>query len=139
MTDAITARQFHEAEGVDDWRVLFRGAHAHFRTGNFVTGLALVNAIGSLAEAANHHPDVDLRYPHVNITLFSHDVFGVTSRDVDLARQISAAASDLGVSKSAVQAAVRLLTRRGLLRARHASATAVPEYFPLRPWTRRGR
>jgi DNA-binding GntR family transcriptional regulator len=50
-----------------------------------------------------------------------------------------AIASDLGVSKSAVQAAVRLLTRRGLLRARHASATAVPEYFPLRPWTRRGR
>jgi hypothetical protein len=48
-------------------------------------------------------------------------------------------ASDLGVSKSAVQAAVRLLARRSLLRARHASATAVPEYFPLRPWTRRGR
>jgi hypothetical protein len=50
-----------------------------------------------------------------------------------------AIASDLGVSKSAVQAAVRLLTRRNLLRAQHASATAVPEYFPLRPWTRRGR
>ena len=45
----------------------------------------------------NHHPDVDLRYPHVNVTLFSHDVFGVTSRDVDLARAISAAAAELGV------------------------------------------
>ena len=56
-----------------------------------------MNRIGALAEEANHHPDVDLRYPHVNVTLFSHDVFGVTSRDIDLARAISAAAADLGV------------------------------------------
>jgi hypothetical protein len=50
-----------------------------------------------------------------------------------------AVADDLEVSKSAVQAAVKYLTRRGLLRARHASATSVPEYFPLRPWAQRGR
>ena len=48
-------------------------------------------------------------------------------------------ADELGVSKSAVQAAVKHLTRRRLLRAQHASPTAVPEYFPLRPWAERGR
>jgi replication initiation and membrane attachment protein DnaB len=48
-------------------------------------------------------------------------------------------ASELGVSKSAVQAAVKHLTKRRLLRTVHASRTAVPEYFPLRPWAERGR
>ena len=86
-----------EAAGLSDWRQLFSALHTRFRTRNFATGLALVNAIGSLAEAANHHPDLDLRYPHVNITLMSHDVFGLTSRDVDLARSISAAAAELDV------------------------------------------
>ena len=87
-----------EAAGLDDWRQLFEALRTRFLTGDFATGLELVARIGSLAEEANHHPDVDLRYPHVNVTLFSHDVFGVTRRDVDLARAISAAAADLGVA-----------------------------------------
>ena len=87
-----------EAAGLDDWRLLFEALRTRFLTGDFATGLELVGRIGALAEEANHHPDVDLRYPHVNVTLFSHDVFGPTSRDVDLARGISAAASDLGVA-----------------------------------------
>lgn len=63
MTEQITPRQFHEAGGVEDWRVLlfFDGACAHFNTGSFAAGVALVDAIGRLANAANHHPDVDLR------------------------------------------------------------------------------
>lgn len=86
-----------EAAGLADWRHIFEALRTRFRTGDFATGLRLVGRIGELAEAANHHPDVDLRYPHVNVTLFSHDVFGVTSRDVDLARGISEAAAELGV------------------------------------------
>jgi 4a-hydroxytetrahydrobiopterin dehydratase len=86
-----------EAAGLSDWRQLFEALRTRFSTGDFATGLALVTRIGALAEEANHHPDVDLRYPHVNVTLFSHDVFGVTSRDIDLARAISAAAAELGV------------------------------------------
>jgi 4a-hydroxytetrahydrobiopterin dehydratase len=86
-----------EAAGLTDWRQLFEALRTRFLTGDFATGLELVGAIGRLAEDANHHPDVDLRYPHVNVTLFSHDVFGVTSRDIELARAISAAAAELGV------------------------------------------
>jgi 4a-hydroxytetrahydrobiopterin dehydratase len=86
-----------EAAGLSDWRQLFEALGTRFLTGDFATGLRLVGRIGELAEAANHHPDVDLRYPHVNVTLFSHDVFGVTSRDLELARGISAAAAELGV------------------------------------------
>ncbi len=86
-----------EAAGLADWRRLFDALHTRFVTGDFATGLVLVQRIGALAEEANHHPDVDLRYPHVDVTTSSHDVSGVTSRDVDLARAISAAAAELGV------------------------------------------
>ena len=71
--------------------------HARFRTGSFVKGLELVNRIGEAAEEANHHPDVDLTYPHARRRLVSHDVGGVTSRDLDLARRISEIAAELGV------------------------------------------
>src|SRR4051795_3334185 len=95
-----------EAAGLTDWRQLFEVLRTRFLTGDFATGLTLVNRIGELAEAANHHPDVELRYPHVNVTLFSHDVFGVTSRDLDLARKISGAAADLGVTADPLATAV---------------------------------
>jgi 4a-hydroxytetrahydrobiopterin dehydratase len=105
MTERISPQEFHEAGGVDDWRVVFGGACAHFRTGSFRAGVALINAIGDLADAANHHPDVDLRYPGVSVRLVTHEVGGLSPRDVDLARQISAAAHDLGLEAdpSAVQ------------------------------------
>ena len=86
-----------EAAGLTDWRQLFEALRTRFLTGDFATGLDLVGHIGALAEEADHHPDVDLRYPHVNVTLFSHDVFGVTAGDVALARAISKAAADLDV------------------------------------------
>lgn len=86
------------AELLDDWRVMFSALHARFRTGDFATGLALVTEIGAAADAADHHPDVDLTYPLVTVRLRSHDVGGVTQRDVRLAREISAAAGRLGAT-----------------------------------------
>lgn len=71
------------------------GLMTRVRTADFSTGLALVNAIGERAEAANHHPDLDLRYTHLDIRLQSHDENGVTDRDVELARQIGKLASGL--------------------------------------------
>jgi 4a-hydroxytetrahydrobiopterin dehydratase len=96
---ASTTLSFAEVEAAEltDWRQLFEALHTRFRTGGFDQGLALVTRIAALADEVNHHPDVDLRYPHVNVRLFSHDVFGVTSRDLDLARAISDAAAELGI------------------------------------------
>jgi 4a-hydroxytetrahydrobiopterin dehydratase len=116
MTTRITPQQFHESEGVDDWRVLFNGACASFRTGSFATGIALVDVIGTLADAANHHPDVDLRYAAVTVRLMTHDVDGLSDRDVELARQISAAARKLNVPADptvveAVQVTIDALVR----------------------------
>ena len=98
MTDRITAEQFREADGVGDWSVEADTAQALFRTGSFAAGVALIERIGVLADAANHHPDVDLRYPSVAVRLTTHDAGGLTAKDVALARGISQVASELGVS-----------------------------------------
>lgn len=86
-----------QAEGLGDWRFFLMKLHARFRTGSFVTGLELVTRIAEAAEEAGHHPDVVLTYPQVDVDLHSHDVHGVTSRDIALARRISEIAADLGV------------------------------------------
>ncbi len=97
MDERISPRQVHEVAGVEDWRVVFGGACAHFRTGSFAAGVALVDAIGRLAGAANHHPDVDPRSAGVTVRLRTYDFDGLRERDVELARQISAAARQLDV------------------------------------------
>lgn len=86
------------AAGLDDWRQVLGRLKARFRTGDFATGLVLVQRIGASAEAVDHHPDVTLTYSEVLVTLSSHDVGGITTRDTDLAREISAHAADLGVT-----------------------------------------
>ena len=103
MTDPKQTLRYHEVmaeEGLDDWRFFLMKLHARFRTGSFVKGLELVTRITEAAEAANHHPDVVLTYPQVDVDLSSHDVGGVTSRDLDLARQISAIAQELGIGSA---------------------------------------
>jgi 4a-hydroxytetrahydrobiopterin dehydratase len=107
MIDRIRAQQFHESADLEDWRAIFGGgwALAHFRTGSFAAGVALVRAIGELAVAANHDPDVDLRPEGVTVRLHTPEADGLTGRDVELARQISAAARELNApaDPSAVQ------------------------------------
>ncbi len=51
----IDARQFHEAAGVDDWRVVGEGACAYFRTGSFAAGARLVVAVSELAGLEDNH------------------------------------------------------------------------------------
>ncbi|MBW8751785.1 MAG: 4a-hydroxytetrahydrobiopterin dehydratase [Propionibacteriales bacterium] len=84
------------AMGLDDWRSMHETLQARFRTGDFATGLRLVEAIGAAAEEMGHHPDLDLRPTHLNIRLISPDAGGKTERDVELARRISALAADVG-------------------------------------------
>lgn len=100
MTDdrQILGGQTVEDEGLDDWRLLLAGLHARFRTGDFATGVAFVDRIAVEADRADHHPDVDLRYGFVHIRLTSHDVGGVTARDLRLARTISGIAGELGLA-----------------------------------------
>jgi 4a-hydroxytetrahydrobiopterin dehydratase len=86
------------AAGLDDWRMLQWGIHARFSTGSFAAGVRLVDAIGAAADEVDHHPDVTLTYPRVDVSLVSHDVGRVTDRDLALAKRISAIAAGQGVS-----------------------------------------
>jgi 4a-hydroxytetrahydrobiopterin dehydratase len=95
--DQVTTEQILDA-GLADWRKLAQALHARFLTKNFAKGLTFVNAISEAAERANHHPDVTLTYPFVDVKLISHDASAVTQRDLDLAREISEIASQQGIS-----------------------------------------
>ena len=55
---------------------------------DFVAALAYVNSVGALAEAANHHPDIDIRWNTVTLRLTTHSAGGLTAKDLDLAAQI---------------------------------------------------
>ena len=106
-TGWVTPRQFHEADGLQDWRLVAGGACTYYRTGSLVTGARLVHAITELADRDDLRPDVDLRYEGVTVRLppLQPLDYGVSDRDVELARQISAAARELGLDAdlSAVQ------------------------------------
>lgn len=96
---ALTGQQIHD-EGLDGWRKVLNQLVVRFETGDFNTGAALVSRIAEAADEANHHPDVDLRYPHLTVTLISHDVGAITARDIRMARKISELAADAGISAS---------------------------------------
>ncbi len=58
--------------------------------GDFAGALAYVNQVGELAEEANHHPDVDIRWGVVVLRLATHSAGGLTERDLSLAARIDA-------------------------------------------------
>jgi 4a-hydroxytetrahydrobiopterin dehydratase len=59
-----------------------------FKLASFPGAIAFVTQVGFLAEAANHHPDIDIRWRKVTLTLTTHDASGLTEQDFHLAAQI---------------------------------------------------
>ena len=104
MSDGrTTARAFHDAGDVDDWRVLYWGAYAYFRVGSFAEGAQFVSAIAELAEATGHSPDVDLRPGGVTVRTFSGEDGSLSELDIALARRISVVARELGLDSDPSQ------------------------------------
>lgn len=63
-----------------------------FQFKDFRQAMAFVNRVADAANAADHHPDIDIRYNRVAMTLSTHSEGGVTEKDFDLASKIDAAA-----------------------------------------------
>lgn len=61
-----------------------------FKFGGFPDAVRFIDTLVAPAEALNHHPDVDLRYNRVVVTLSTHDQGGLTAFDFELAKQIDA-------------------------------------------------
>lgn len=97
-TEKLTSTQVSEAAGLEDWRVLLRTLQTSFTTGSMARGVEFAARIGAVADVANHHPDLTITYPRVHVLLTTHDADGLTARDVDLARTISAIAAELGIT-----------------------------------------
>lgn len=64
-----------------------------FEFSSFRDSIVFVNRIASVADHFNHHPDIDVRYSTVTVSITTHDVGGITSRDLDVAEQIDFATS----------------------------------------------
>jgi len=59
-----------------------------FELNNFAEALELVNKIGELAEAEHHHPDINLGWGYVEVYLSTHDIGGISDKDITLAQAI---------------------------------------------------
>lgn len=93
----LTAQQFQQVEGTQEWRVLGRGASAWFPASSHVAGAALVRRVVEECAAVGHAPDVDLRATGVHVRTLS-TAAGLTETDIEVARVVSAAARGLGLA-----------------------------------------
>lgn len=62
-----------------------------FQFKKFLAGIDFVNAVAKAAEAADHHPDIDIRYTKIICSLSTHSAGGITQKDLDLAKKIEGA------------------------------------------------
>ena len=67
-----------------------------FQFREFLTGIDFVVAVAKAADAADHHPDIDIRYTKVICSLSTHSAGGITQQDLDMAKQIEAAQLKVG-------------------------------------------
>jgi 4a-hydroxytetrahydrobiopterin dehydratase len=61
---------------------------------DFAEAMAFVNKVADLAEAAGHHPDIDIRYNQVLLGLVTHDAGGITDLDIALAQKVNKTLED---------------------------------------------
>jgi len=80
LTDALA--------GLPDWSGDTNGIERAVQAPTFLDGIRLVDAVAEAAEAADHHPDIDIRWRTVRFRLATHSAGGVTENDVALARRI---------------------------------------------------
>ena len=77
--------------GLDSWYRDGDEIIRAFECASFADAVAFVVRIGFFAEAANHHPDIDVRWRTVRVALTTHDAGGLTALDLDLATRITTA------------------------------------------------
>jgi pterin-4a-carbinolamine dehydratase len=88
----LTKKQLDKVEKkLPDWKLNSKATQlkAKFPQPDYVSGLVFIARIAVHAELKNHHPDILYRYGDVTVTLTTHDVGGLTEKDVILAATIS--------------------------------------------------
>lgn len=87
----LSAEQI-EAGLPEGWAGDPSGLRREYQYRDFAAALAAVNRIGAVAEEMDHHPDIDIRWNRVILSVVSHSAGGVTEADLDLATRIVAVA-----------------------------------------------
>jgi len=85
--DAVTVRARLQAD-LPHWSTESGHIQRRYNTGGWKASLLVANAIGHLAEAAWHHPELEISYGHVLVKLQTHSAHGITDKDFELARKI---------------------------------------------------
>ena len=75
--------------GLNGWKAAGGKLSKRFEFENFAESLKFVNAVGELAEAADHHPDITFGWGYAVIELTTHDRGGITDVDIALAKKIN--------------------------------------------------
>ncbi len=92
----MTVISAHDAEqrltSLSGWRIDAGELVKTFNFKDFREALAFVNRVGEGAESAGHHPDIDIRYNRVRLSLITHDAGGLTQKDFDMASYANTAA-----------------------------------------------
>ena len=85
---ALTTKQIKlHLQAIPNWSKRAQTIHRTFKFEGFLESIAFVNRIARKAQKANHHPDIEIRFNKVTLTLTTHDDGGITLKDVSLARQ----------------------------------------------------
>lgn len=85
---ALTSEQANSLlQTMPSWRIEGGELVREFKFEDFLAAMRFVNKVAELAEAAGHHPDIDIRYNKVRLALVTHDAGGLTKKDFDLAGQ----------------------------------------------------
>jgi 4a-hydroxytetrahydrobiopterin dehydratase len=85
---ALTAKEIKlHLKAVPDWSKRAQTISRTFKFADFLNSIAFVNRIAKCAQKINHHPDIDIRYDKVTLTLTTHNEGGITGKDFSLAKQ----------------------------------------------------
>lgn len=90
LDEAEIERRMGEVTG---WARAGREIRKTYGFRGFRDAVAFVNRVADLAEASDHHPDIDIRYDRVTLTLSTHSAGGLTAKDFDLAAAIESTVS----------------------------------------------
>jgi 4a-hydroxytetrahydrobiopterin dehydratase len=71
-----------------DWKEKGSAITRTYEFKDFTESIEFVNAVAELAEEAQHHPDIDIRWNRVTLTLSTHDEGGLTEKDFELAKKL---------------------------------------------------
>ena len=87
--DLLSAEELDAAlPGIPEWRVADGRLRRTVVCPSFRDAIELVRRVADIAEELDHHPDIDIRYRTVHLTLWTHDRGGVTEFDLEAARRI---------------------------------------------------